>query len=373
MLWDHPVCDISLLCFSSGSTDRFQSHRGARLPRSWDGSLSSGGHDRGDAYRVAGYFRDAGNDLQAALAKAEQGNDHSLIAASSGALGNLAFMSRRAAVAEPLLKRSHDLASRLPDPAILAASNNDLGNLYASTGRLAEADKAYAEAIASADAAHDDTLAATAETNAARLALRRKDTKSATALLKQAVETLERSPASYSRGTALVSAGSAAIEGEGPITSDARTVASHAFRTAIETAEVLHNPTLSSLAQGGLGHLYERDNQLDEASRLSTGQHLPLSRHRHPNSRSPGIGSARGLRSRAAGQTLRLPATAGRSPSCSRSARISRSNTVMASRRIAPPSVQFISNSVTCCCAALPLILPARHRCSGKRGMRSSS
>ena len=224
---------------------------------------------RGEAYRVTGYFRDASSDLQAALAKAEQGNDRSLIAASSGALGNLAFMSRRSAVAEPLLKRSYDLASRLHDPAILAASNNDLGNLYASTGRLAEADRAYAEAIASADAGHEDTLAATAETNAARLALRRKDTKSATALLKRAVDTLERSPASYSRGMALVSAGSVALEGEGPINPDARTVASHAFRTAIETAEVLHNPTLSSLAQGGLGHLYERDNRLDEASSLT--------------------------------------------------------------------------------------------------------
>jgi tetratricopeptide (TPR) repeat protein len=61
---------------------------------------------RGEAYRVEGYFRDAGSGLQAALAKAEQSKDQSLIAASSGALGNLAFMSRRTAVAEPLLKRA---------------------------------------------------------------------------------------------------------------------------------------------------------------------------------------------------------------------------------------------------------------------------
>jgi tetratricopeptide (TPR) repeat protein len=61
---------------------------------------------RGEAYRMEGYFRDAGIDLQAALAKAEQSRDQPLIAASSGALGNLAFMSRRTAVAEPLLKRA---------------------------------------------------------------------------------------------------------------------------------------------------------------------------------------------------------------------------------------------------------------------------
>src|SRR5271166_1346324 len=199
---------------------------------------------RGEAYRIEGYFRDASSDLQAALAKAEQSKDQPLIAASSGALGNLAFMSRRTAVAEPLLKRARDLASRLHDPAILAASANDLGNLYASTGRPTEAASAYAEAISSAAAARDDALAATAETNAARLALRRKDAAHATTLLTRAVDTLERLPPSYSRGMALVSAGSAVFEGEGRIPADAQAVASRAFRAAAEGADSLHNPTL---------------------------------------------------------------------------------------------------------------------------------
>jgi tetratricopeptide (TPR) repeat protein len=224
---------------------------------------------RGEAYRVEGYLRDANSDLRAALVKAEQSNDLALIAASSGALGNLAFMSRRTAVAEPLLKRSRDLASRLRDPAITAASENDLGNLYASTGRPAEAARAYADAIASAKAARDDALAATAQTNAARLALRRKDMASATALLTRAVDTLERLPASYKRGIALVSAGSAVFEEQGSNPPDARAVAFRAFRAAAETAEALHNPELSSLAQGSLAHLYERDNRLDEASSLT--------------------------------------------------------------------------------------------------------
>ena len=52
------------------------------------------------------------SDLQAALAKAEQSGDQALIAAASGALGNLAFMSHRTATAEPLLQRSRDLAGR---------------------------------------------------------------------------------------------------------------------------------------------------------------------------------------------------------------------------------------------------------------------
>ena len=178
-------------------------------------------------------------------------------------------MSRRTAVAEPLLKRARDLASRLRDPAILAASNNDLGNLYASTGRPAEAASAYAEAITSAEAAHDDALAATAETNAARLALRRKDATQATALLTRAIDTLERSPASYNRGMALISAGSAAFEGEGRVPADAQAVASRAFRTAVENADSLRNATLSSLAQGGLAHLYEQENRLEEAASLT--------------------------------------------------------------------------------------------------------
>jgi tetratricopeptide (TPR) repeat protein len=224
---------------------------------------------RGEAYRVEGYFRDAGSDLQAALAKAEQSKDEVLIAATSGALGNLAFMSRRTAVAEPLLKRSRDLAGRLRDPAVLAASNNDLGNLYASTGRASEAASAYAEAIANAEAAHDDALVATARTNAARLALQHKEPVRATALLTRAVDTLEQLPASYNRGMALVSAGSAVFEEEGRIPPDAQGVASRAFHAAVESAEALHNATLSSLAQGSLAHLYERDNRLEDAASLT--------------------------------------------------------------------------------------------------------
>src|SRR5207244_3061304 len=82
------------------------------------------------------------------------------------------------------------------------------------------------------EAAHDDALAATAQTNAARLALRRKDATQATALLTRAVDTLERLPPSYSRGMALVSAGSAVFEGEGGIPADAQAAASRALRTA---------------------------------------------------------------------------------------------------------------------------------------------
>src|SRR5262249_53027759 len=136
-------------------------------------------------------------------------------------------------------------------------------------GRPGDANRAYVDSITSAEAAGDGALAATAETNAARLALRRKDTASAAALLNRAVDALERLPASYSRGMALVSAGSAVFESEGPVTGDMRAVASRAFRAAMDTAEALHNAALSSLAQGELAHLYERDNRLDEASKLT--------------------------------------------------------------------------------------------------------
>jgi CHAT domain-containing protein len=88
-------------------------------------------------------------------------------------------------------------------------------------------------------------------------------------VLNRAVDTLERLPPSYGRGMALVSAGSAVFEGERSLTPEARAVASRSFRAAMDTAEALHNAGLSSLAQGELAHLYERDNQLDEASRLT--------------------------------------------------------------------------------------------------------
>ena len=229
---------------------------------------------RGEAYRVEGYWRDAGSDLAAALAKAEASRDTALIAAASGALGNLAFMSRRSAVAEPLLQRSRDLARRSRDWTTLAAAENDLGNLYAATGRPAAAANEYEQAIGNAATAGDPSLAATAETNAARLALGRGDagrgdTGRAVALLQRAVATLEQQPPSFAGGMALVSAGSAVFERDGPVPPDARAVAERAFRAADGTATALRNPTLASLAQGGLGHLDERANRLDEAAALT--------------------------------------------------------------------------------------------------------
>ena len=208
---------------------------------------------RGEAFRIEGYFRDADRDLRAALAKAEESGDRALIAASSGALGNLAFMSRRTALAEPLLKRSRDLASYLRELETLAAADNDLGNLYAATGRSLEAAGAYSEAIRNAEAAPDEALAATAEINAARLALGRGDVARAASLLSHAVDRLERSPPSYSRGMALISAGSVVFEHAGSIPPDAQQIAYGAFQLAARTADAIHNPTLSSLALGSLG------------------------------------------------------------------------------------------------------------------------
>src|SRR5205823_9698593 len=143
---------------------------------------------RGEAYRTQGHLRDADADLRAALAQAEASGDQKLIAASSGALGNLELAARHVDLAEPLLVRSRDLARRLGDRSTLAASGNDLGNLYAQTARTDAAASAYEEAIASAAAAGDDALAATVEVNAARLALHRNDPAGARALLTRAVD-----------------------------------------------------------------------------------------------------------------------------------------------------------------------------------------
>jgi CHAT domain-containing protein len=223
---------------------------------------------RGEAYRVEGYFRDADTDLRAALAKAEQSGDRALIAASSGALGNLALLSRRTANAEPLLQRSRDTARTLPDRGILAAAANDIGNLYAATDRFEQAAAAYDEAIAAADAAHDDALAATAETNAARLAMRR-NSPTATAHLSRAVGRLEKMPPSFAGGLALVSAGAVVFERDGAPSAENQRLAYTAFQKAAAIGEGSKNATVTSLALGNLGRLYERSGQFAEATAMT--------------------------------------------------------------------------------------------------------
>ena len=224
---------------------------------------------RGEAYRVAGYFRDARKDLDAALEKAERQGDEKLIAATTGALGNLAFMARRSTVAEPLLLRSRALARRLGDLETLAASSNDLGNLYAATARPEAAAAAYRQAAGAAEQAHDGALAATAEINAARLASQQPDHGGALPLLSRAVDRLERAPPSYGRDMALVSAGAVLLEDNGKLSPEAQATAYRAFHAATVSAKASHDWTMSSLAFGNLGRLYERAGRLEDARRLT--------------------------------------------------------------------------------------------------------
>lgn len=226
---------------------------------------------RGEAYRIAGALNDAGADLRAALAKAETAGDQMLIAATSGALGNLELVLQHPDAAEKLLTRSLELARRLGDRALAASSSNDLGNLYLAAGRTVEAGRAYTEAGANARAVGDPVLIATTEINTARLGLRSGDLK-ATAL-GQAIDRLQLAPPSVNGGLALVSAGNLILERGGSLSAGERALAERAFRAAKSNADALHNTRLASLAQGGLGRLDAHLGRSDDAARL-TGQAL---------------------------------------------------------------------------------------------------
>ena len=221
---------------------------------------------RGEAYRVAGQFREAADDLTSALLKAQAAKDQSLAAAIDGALGNLAFMSRRPSEAEPLLLESQAGARRLGDAAVTGASANDLGNLYAATERPRQAALFYAEADAQAKAAGDLSLAATAETNAARLALDRNDVDRATVLLRDAAAKLARSEPSYQTALAFTAVGTTALGGDQPLPAGLSDVSELAFQEAEKIAERSAQTVLGSLALGGLGHLRERMGELDQAA-----------------------------------------------------------------------------------------------------------
>ena len=227
---------------------------------------------RGEAYKVEGQFRQAGEDLAAALARARAAKDEPLIAAAAGALGNLAFLSRRTAAAEPLLLESQALARRLGDAAVAGAVANDLGNLYAATERPQQAAQAYAQAVQHADAAGDQALAATAETNAARLALGADPARSdpaRAALLRGAAERLARMEPSYPVGLALVAVGTEALAGQQAPPLPLASVARQAFEAAEAMAGRFGSAALSALATGGLGRLDERTGRLQQASRLT--------------------------------------------------------------------------------------------------------
>jgi CHAT domain-containing protein len=113
-------------------------------------------------------------------------------------------------------------------------------------------------------------LAATAEINAARLALRSNDVARAAALLTRAVDRLEKLPPSYDGGMALIAAGLAITEYEGAVSPADEAIASRALRAAAATAEAIHSKLLASEAFGGQGRLDERRGRLDQAAQLTS-------------------------------------------------------------------------------------------------------
>ena len=307
---------------------------------------------RGEAYRGEGQFREAAEDLTAALARAKAAGDEALVAAASGALGNLAFMARRTAAAEPLLLDSQARAQRLGDAAVMSASANALGNLYAATGRPRQAAQAYGEAARSAEAAGDPALAATAETNAARLALEARDGGRAASLLNRATGRLVRLEPSYPAALALYAAGTAALAGEQSVPAPLASVSRQALEAASAVADRLGNAALQSLVLGGLGHLHERTGGLEQASRL-TEQAL----FRAQGASAPDIlfrwnGSRPGSTAPAGARTRRSRASGAPCPPCNRSAGTSPSTTGTGNPPSRAPSARFTASLPTCCCGA---------------------
>ena len=174
-------------------------------------------------------------------------------------------------LAERFLQESQAGAHRLGNAALAGASANDVGNLYAATARPEQANRLYAEAVGWAEAAGDGALAATAEANAARLALDRNDPDRAADLLHRATGRLVRMGPSYPVGLALIAVGMAALAsaGDGPLPARLFGATQQAFEAAAAIADRLGNAVLGSLAYGGFGRLHERSRHLDQASRLT--------------------------------------------------------------------------------------------------------
>src|SRR5947209_20355376 len=69
---------------------------------------------------------------------------------------------------------------------------------------------------------------------------------------------------------ALVTAGSAVLDMPAGAAAEPRRVAERALRAAAAMADGLHNASLSSLARGALGKLYEQAGRNREADRLTS-------------------------------------------------------------------------------------------------------
>lgn len=225
-----------------------------------------------EAHLALGQYPRAFDELQRALALAEQTDNASLVAAVTGSLGNTYLLAGRVAEAKRTLESAVDIATKAGNPAIAASALNNLGNLLASQGSLDRAAAVYKRALDVARNASNDDLALRASINLARTLVDAGEDDKAGALLANVQPEIRALATSHDKAYGLISIGRLYARLSSSADERSNQWGQQAYKVldyARAVARAVNDLRAQSYALGYMGQLYERSQRYDDALQLT--------------------------------------------------------------------------------------------------------
>jgi tetratricopeptide (TPR) repeat protein len=219
-----------------------------------------------------GQSKQALQSLELALALAQKSGDPLVEAPILGHLGRMYLTLRQLPEASEYLQQAASLAKKQNSPPLMATTLNDLGILSVLKQQDKDALDAFQESVPHAQSAGLPLLAATARTNAARALLRLGQPANSRVALDEALEYLNDLPPSRDKSLGLIGI-ALAYQRLIPQLPQARDPlllrTAGVLQEAATIAEQQGDKRTLSYALGYLGHLYETEFRMDEASQLT--------------------------------------------------------------------------------------------------------
>ncbi len=223
------------------------------------------------ASEAMGQVTQALQQLEVALALAQESQDNVWTATVLSSLGHTYLAARQPDAAMPHLTQALETAPRNATP-VIAGIHNNLGLAQMALKSLPEALASFTSAANDAAAAGDGPLAVRARINAGRTALPLNQPEAAREWFDKALDGLKDVVPSHEKATSLIQIGLGYQQLRTLMPNNGTPIllrAAGSFVEAAEVADKIGDVRTKSYADGYLGHLYETENRYDEGLQLT--------------------------------------------------------------------------------------------------------
>ncbi|GAB4355143.1 MAG: hypothetical protein Kow0060_06850 [Methylohalobius crimeensis] len=223
-----------------------------------------------EAYQALGQYGRSRQSLHRALKLARRQKNSLGVALATNGLGNVYFFLGNREKARQYLEMSLVRARELKHSELVAMVTNNLGNLLVLEGKHSAAQAVFDESAESARLSGNHLLAAKAQVNAAKGALRANNKKITEKRLWQAMQSLEQTADSHDKAYQRIAIGRLAHRlSHQEERRRWQVEAYESFKEADGIAERIGDPRAASYALGYMAQLYEDEDRFQEAFQLT--------------------------------------------------------------------------------------------------------